>query len=115
MGVLSSITDALRAAKAAVVEAGLKSALNSKLRPYGTMTKLELDSKAKTIRLELDLEGEPNPILVEIGSYKLEQQPGKAILTLDKITTSRKWLTTLANEHLAKKPLPVPASLAIAL
>jgi hypothetical protein len=96
-------------------EVVVRSFLNHKLQQYGVMTKLELDSKAKTIRVELDLRGETVPILIEAGSYAVTEVNGQTFLSVDKFKTSREWLTTMLNEYVVKKPLPIPKAAGIAL
>ena len=79
------------------------------------MTKLELDSKAKTIRLELDLKGETALIQVEARNYVLTQVSGNTFLSVGEFKTSREWLTTLLNQYAAKKPVSIPNAVSLAM
>ena len=79
------------------------------------MTKLELDSKAKTIRVELDLNGETTPILIEVGGYSVSEVNGQTFLSVGKFKTSREWLTTLLNDYAVKKPVAIPKAATMAL
>ena len=92
-----------------------KAIINQKIELYGAMTRLEIDSTNKTIRLSLELKGEPAPIEIEVGAYSLEELDGKILLSIHNITTSREWLTGLANEYLINRRIPVPKAAAIAL
>jgi hypothetical protein len=96
-------------------EVVVRAFLNHKLQQYGVMTKLELDSKAKTIRVELDLNGETTPILIEAGSYAISEVNGQTFISVDKFKTSREWLTTFLNDYAVKKPVAIPKAATMAL
>jgi hypothetical protein len=75
-----------------ITEFIIRQGLNLKFRRFGKMLKLEIDSKLKTISLEILPKGEDKPIQVRIGNYELVtgDQGG---LKFSNIATSREWIT----------------------
>jgi hypothetical protein len=73
---------------------------NTMLKLYGNMTKLEIDSKNKTIFLELELKGELQPIQVKLSNYKLVQNGNETFIELGEINCSREWMNVLLAEQL---------------
>lgn len=92
----------LKDAKHALRDEPIRLWLNLKLERYGKMLKLEIDSKRKTISLEILPKGEDKPIQVKIGRYEvIEGETGG--LKLGDIQTSREWMTELI-KTLAPEP-----------
>lgn len=90
----------------------LKAFINHKIKRFGKMTTIQIDSASKTIEFTAELAGETAPIAVR-ASYQIEQtEAGLAILPSN-VTTSREWLTVLANEFLSSQVvrLPIPSGL----
>jgi hypothetical protein len=84
--------------------AAAKKALNSSyLEPYGTLTKLEIDSKNKSVSLALELKGESQPIEIRVKHYELVDHDNATYLEVGEIETSREWVNTLLREHLVEK------------
>ncbi len=80
--------------------------LNLKLERYGKMLKLEIDSKRKTISLEILPKGEDKPIQVKIGHYEvIEGETGG--LKLGDIHTSREWMTEVIKAFAPEPTVPV--------
>ena|ERR1043166_4873991 len=78
------------------------------LAPYGRATRLELDSKAKIIRLEVELNGETKPLQVEILDYEIKRDGERYFATVREIRTSRAWLTALAKNQLRQPRFELP-------
>ena len=98
-----------RKAKDHLVASAAPAILNEKiLADYGKITCLELDSAAKKLHVEVLLRGESQPIRVEIGLYKIERDHGSVLFTIQEITTSREWITTLARRQLVNRPITLP-------
>ena len=87
---------------------GLKVAINHKVKKYGKMLKLNLDSKNKTIELELMLEGEKEPLLVKINNYTLNEENGSFFLVAKDIVTSRAWINTVVEQYLNGHKFEIP-------
>jgi hypothetical protein len=80
------------------------------LKPYGTLTKLKLDTTARRIEAELELKGETEPVRLDIGEYELVEEDDSAWLVIKEISTSREWLTRLANDFAVGRRFELPAS-----
>ena len=94
--------------KDAALSKSAKAALNSYMKEYGRMLKLELDSKSKKVMLEVMLEGEKEPLQVELERYELTEEGGKHYLKAYGIHTSRAWINTVAATYLEGKAFEVP-------
>jgi len=106
MGFLSDSKDRL-------VETMAPGALNSSiLEPYGRITGLKLDSSSGELDVTLDLKGEIEPLRVHIQEYELLQESGEMYLLIRRITTSRPWLTALAENLAVGRRLKLPPEVA---
>jgi hypothetical protein len=88
---------------------------NGPLKPYGEATDLKLNTSDKTVEVTVALRGEQEPIRVEVQDYALSQDGGKTFVVLNRISTSRAWMTELAQQHLAGKRFEVPPQVASVL
>jgi hypothetical protein len=102
----------IRKIKDSALSKGAKAAVNMQIKEYGRMLKLDLDSKTKSIVLEVMLEGETEPLQVEVSRYELREENGKYLLKLFGIKTSRTWINTLAVHYLEGKAFNIPAEYA---
>jgi len=87
---------------------GAKVAINSYIKEYGKMLKLNLDSKNKSINLEVLLDGEKEPLSVNVQRYELTEENGKHFLKIYGIQTSRAWINTVAGSYLEGKSFEIP-------
>lgn len=101
----------LRSIKDRSSSSALRLAANHYLERYGHMKKILIDSERKTITLELDLKGEREPILVVVEEYDLLTEDGSAFLVPLRVTTSREWMTVLAQNLVVGRRLPLPDKL----
>lgn len=91
--------------------------LNWKIKCYGTMTKLEIDTENKTISLDLGLKGESQPIRLTVSNYKLVENGKCTFMEVGDVTASREWMNALLAEPVMKETIkkllakPVPAFL----
>ena len=81
------------------------------MRDYGQITSLEIDSGDKTLHVEVLLRGEKEPIRVEILRYEISTQGERPCFIAREIKTSREWITTLAEQQLIGRPIPLPPQL----
>ena len=79
--------------------------INKKIRDYGVLTKLDIDSKLKNIHLAFQLKGETQPILVDAFGYELISQDGKTSLKVSDVKISRDWLNSAFEQFLKGKTL----------
>ena len=79
-------------------------AINSKIKPYGEVIYVELDTKKHTIELEILLKGEVEALKVFIGKYILKDNN----IIISDIITSREWINKLADDYIVRKPFKIP-------
>jgi hypothetical protein len=91
---------------------GLVMAVNHQIKEFGEMLKFNLDSKSKTIELEIMLEGEKESLHVKVNSYKLTEENRKHYLVANDIVTSRAWINSVASQYLSGQKFEIPAEYA---
>lgn len=94
---------------------GVQMYLNSLLAPYGKLTELRINSKARSIEGVCLLDGESSPIAIAVGSYVIEVDGSKRILRVVECTCSRAWAQALLKNLVEGRPLELPAWAAAAL
>ena len=87
---------------------GAKIAINTQMEDYGKVQSLYLDSKKKSIDLELMLAGEIETLSVHINNYELVEINGHHQLKVNGVTSSRSWVNTLIASYLEGKSFDVP-------
>ena len=102
----------IRKMKDAALSKAAKAAINTQIKEYGRMLKLDLDSKSKRLSVEVMLEGEKEPLYVEVARYELCEEDGKHMLKIYGVHTSRAWINTLAGNYLEGKAFEIPAEYA---
>ena len=98
----------IRKIKDKTLSQGVALALNAKIKRYGKMLKLELDSKEKSIRMEILLKGESEPLHVHVRHYEILEEEGRHYLLAEEIHTSREWINTVAREYLSGQRFEIP-------
>ena len=101
--------------KDSLTSSAAKSMLASRLDRYGKLTDLEISSREKTIRAEILLDGEDEPVVIQVERYRIVGKSGGYALVVESVTASRTWLRNLLQDLLLEKPLPVPAMVLLAL
>ena len=97
MGLFSGVKDR-------AIELAALTYLNSKLLgPYGRATSLQIDSRARTLRLSLELKGEPSPVELEVAEYEIIREEERYFALVKQVRTSREWLTALAQAELCNR------------
>ena len=102
MGFLSASRDRL------LESVGLAALNRSALQPYGRVTALKLNSQEKSLELTLELKGEREPLSLRLQDYEVIQEDGAACLVVQRVTTSREWLTALANDYAVGRRFKLP-------
>ena len=77
----------------------LKAFLNHKIKDFGKMTTLHIDTQEKRIQLTANLLGETEPIDASL-KYTLEESDGRTFFVPTELTCSRQWLSLLAQQML---------------
>jgi hypothetical protein len=91
----------------------LRQGLNLMLsRDYGEVTELEFDTRERSVKMQLLLNGEASSIEVEVARFEPELEGEDLYLRLTGIRVSRSWLQQLARAGLEGKRFKVPSSLA---
>ena len=99
-------------AKDAMLSKGAKTFIDSQIKEYGKVLKFNLDSKTKSIELEVMLEGEKEPLHVKINRYEMSEEGGKNYIVISDIVTSRAWINTVATQYLQGKKFEIPSEYA---
>jgi hypothetical protein len=77
------------------------------LKKYGKLTRLEIDRENKTIRADLDLNGEKEGVRIALTNYRLSQAKGEnPVFEPGTIAVSRAWLGALLETLVKKNVIP---------
>ena len=72
------------------------------------MVKFNLDSKTKSIALEVMLDGEVEPLRISVNKYEITEASGKHYVEIHDVVTSRAWINTLIKQYLNNKKFELP-------
>ena len=90
----------------------LKVAMNRMMKSYGEVLSFQIDSKTKSLKIEVMLEGEYDALDVDIAHYHLIKKEEGYFVSLKGIHTSRPWINTLATDYLEGKLFEIPSEYA---
>ena len=85
--------------------------LNKKLKKFGIISELKLDTKSKKITFKVGLKGELEPLLVTVHRYEIREIEEKYYLVAHDIETSREWINLLAKEYFDNEKFEIPKKL----
>jgi len=88
-----------------VLSKSLATLINFKIKEYGEMLKLNLDSKNKIIDFEIMLKGEKEPLKVFVSNYAINEENGKYYLYAEDIKTSREWINIVIENYLTAQKI----------
>jgi hypothetical protein len=94
--------------KDATVGFAARAAINSKLRGIGEVTDLTIDTRNKTLRVEVELIGENEPVVIHVTEYRLHTGNRGPLVTIERATTSREWLNVALQQFVIGKKFPIP-------
>lgn len=103
------------AAKDAFTSRAAQSFINQRIARYGEVQSLKLDSRAKTIEVVCQLQGEVSPITVRVERYEIIEEGGEKRVRLGACTCSRPWLENVLNDFGRGREVPLPPWAAAAL
>ena len=86
----------------------VKAMINREIEKCGEVTELAIDTREKTLRVELALKGETSPIEINVGAYEVSEKGGKVFLKVRKLKSSREWLTAALNKYAAGQAIEMP-------
>ena len=81
---------------------------NAWLKPFGQATSLKLDSSNKSAEIVLELKGEQTPLRIHVQDYEVAREADGTFIVIKAVTTSREWMTGMAQAYLVGRRLPVP-------
>ncbi|MES0873352.1 hypothetical protein [Sinimarinibacterium thermocellulolyticum] len=99
-----------KAMKDGALGVAIKTWANERYGDYGEIREVEVDTQAARIVIKVMMRGEREVIAVTIDRYALIEDGGKLYLRIDKLTTSREWITRLLNRLLDGRRFALPAS-----
>jgi hypothetical protein len=101
--------------KDSLTSSAARSLIASRLGRYGKLTELKIRSRERTIRAEFLLEGEDEPVVIQVERYRITCKDGENAVVVEAVTASRVWLENLLRDLVVEKPLPVPQVVLLAL
>lgn len=108
---LESIGRALSAVKEGAVEAGAKAYVNRKIETFGKVTRLEINPRARTIHIEVELKGEASLVAVNVGGYDIIDRDGAKYMTLRDVSASREWIGLAVEQYVVGQQFKIPEGL----
>jgi len=106
---------ALTSLKEKALEAAAGALLNERIKTFGLVRTLAIDSQRKTIRLEVELKGEPTPITLVVDAYELSREGDETYITIQRASASREWITCVANQYVVGRKFRIPKAARIGL
>jgi len=94
---------------------GAREYFNRRHGAWGMMTALQIDTKNRKAILDLKLNGETQPLHVNVERFEISTAGGKTFIEITGINTSREWLTVLARDLLKGKKWEVPEAVSAVL
>ncbi len=101
--------------KDSLTSSAARALIASRLARYGKLTELKISSKERTIGAEFLLEGEAEPVVIQVDRYRVTCKDGENAVVVEAVTASRVWLENLLQDLVVEKPLPVPPVLLLVL
>jgi hypothetical protein len=93
------------------ISAALKKILEPRVKRYGRLARITLDSAQRSILIELLLHGETEPVALSIGRYDIVTEAERRFLVMHDIRASREWIERLAQDFLEGRTMRIPAAL----
>lgn len=103
------------AAKDAITGRAAQTYLNDRIRRYGKIERLKIDSTNHQLEVVCHLDGEVSPITIKVGEYFLQSEGGRKFIKISDCTCSRPWLQNLLADYAEDRRFEVPAWAASAL
>lgn len=94
--------------KQQAVQYAAKKYINDRYADLGSISKLEINPNSRTILAELNLNGEPEAILLEVLRYQLVESAGQHFLRLEEVRISRPWMDAAFQKFLKDRTIAVP-------
>jgi DNA-binding Lrp family transcriptional regulator len=98
----------IQRAKKAALEKAVLLLLRSKVVRFGDIRKFSLDTSAKEFSAEIELRGDPEPIVVSEAHYRIESDGHQTMLILHGMKVSREWVQNLLDDYFSEIPIKAP-------
>lgn len=98
----------LKSSKEAAIALALKSFFNAKYGRIGRLSDVSIDTARREVRVRLELVGEGVPVDIHVTSYSVDQQGGRATVTIVDAAASREWLTEALRQFVLGRPFVLP-------
>lgn len=103
------------AAKDLMTSKAARAFVNERIKNYGRVDELTIDSKRHRIDVVCQLNGEVSPIGVTIANYRIEQSGGKTFIQVTDSSATRPWMQAAMRDHLHTRKFELPSWAAAAL
>ena len=105
----------LHAAKDALSSRAAQAWANKLIARYGSVQKLRIDSRHKTVEVSCLLDGELTPISIRIGNYVVETERDKKFIRATDFRCTRPWLQRFLTDFGHRQRIELPPWAATAL
>ena len=105
---MNSLKDAMTAKAAQVY-------VNNQIARYGKLSGLKIDSRKKTMEITGLLNGDDEPVVLEVNRYVVETVGDKTFISIKDFSCSRPWLQNLLEDFIRDHRAELPAWAASAL
>ena len=114
---LDDLKTVFAAAKDRMLENAASAMLNRYLEGIGTVTRMEVNSREKTLTIELALKGESSTVTLKAGRYEVSGGDGEsdAWITLHDCQASREWISAALFRYVEGQRLKIPPQLKLVL
>jgi len=85
--------------------------LRPRLKRYGELSHLTLNTSEKIFTAEINLLGDSVPITISQARYRVEKEGSHDVLVVYDVKLSREWAQNLIEDHFDEARLKVPDSL----
>jgi len=90
------------------ISSSIRLAINTQIKSFGEIKQLELDTLNKSLAMEVELEGEERPVMIEINRYEIVQKNDRHFLTIYEVSTSKVWFNKMSSGYLEGKEFKIP-------
>ena len=94
--------------KDSALEKALSLFLRPKLKRYGEIRRLTIDTTARLLSAEVSLHGDPLPLEITAVSYRLQESAHGTSIVLFDFKLSQEWIQHLVDDQFAEVCLPIP-------
>lgn len=105
----------MRGPKDAALSLAARAFFNRKFHTMGELTELTIDTSVQSVRLQVVLKGESEPIGVDVRRYAIGHSNDGPTLTLVETAASRPWVDEALRTFVVGHPLNIPNKAALAL